>query len=61
MAENFNLDDRIKAAINAAFEVAGEERFIADDSQLIDGTWFNPAWGCDTMQHFIDALRDCDA
>ena len=58
MATVFNLDDRIKAAVNAAFEEAGEELF--DDSQLIGGVWFNPTWGCDTVQHFIDALKDCE-
>lgn len=61
MVTDFNLNDRIQTAINAAFEEAGDERFIAQDSQLIDGVWCNPAWGCDTMQHFIDALKECDA
>ena len=61
MATDFNLDDKIKAAINVAFEPAVEERFIAEDSQQINGVWYNPVWGCDTMQHFIDVLRDCDA
>lgn len=60
-SEDFNLDDRIKEAIKSAFEEAGEERFIAEDSQLVNGVWLNPAWGCDTLQHFIDVLRDCDA
>lgn len=61
MPADFNIDKRIKAAINAAFEEASDERFIAEDSQQIDGVWFNPVWGCDTMQHFIDALKNHDA
>ncbi len=26
--------------------------------QLIDGKWYSPRWGCDTIQHIFDALRE---
>ena len=61
MEADFNLEDRIQAAINAAYTRFKDCHVVADDAQIVDGEWLAPDWGCDTMQHFIDALRDCDA
>lgn len=56
-----DIDARIQRAIGAAFDETGGDRFLVEGAQQINGGWFNPVWGCDTMQHFIDALKDCDA
>ena len=28
-----------------------------DGAQLIDGKWYMPLYGCDTIQHFLDSVR----
>ena len=30
----------------------------ADCGQLVDGVWYMPIWGCDTLQYIVDRLRD---
>ena len=27
------------------------------DEQLVDGVWYVPVWGCDTLQYIVDAIR----
>jgi hypothetical protein len=29
---------------------------IAPESQVVDGQWYVPKFGCDTLQHMIDEL-----
>ncbi|MFA5376806.1 MAG: hypothetical protein WC455_13740, partial [Dehalococcoidia bacterium] len=28
----------------------------ADGAQILDGKWYVPRWGCDTLEHTLDAL-----
>jgi len=31
---------------------------LAEDSvQLINGQWYAPKWGCDTLQHIIETIE----
>lgn len=41
-----------------------EEAYFPDDAgspddgaQLVDGEWYMPAWGCDTLQYVVDGVR----
>jgi len=31
-----------------------EPEFVGEGAQLVNGQWYMPAWGCDTLQHFIE-------
>ena len=56
-----DIDCRIQTAIDSAFERVDtrDTHALSDCAQIVDREWLNPSWGCDTLQHFIDALRDC--
>ena len=28
-----------------------------DGAQLVDGKWYLPVWGCDTLQYIVDGVR----
>jgi len=30
---------------------------IGDSAQLINGQWYAPKWGCDTLQHVIETIE----
>ena len=58
VGDDVKLEKKIESAIYAAFDLVDTDyEKLADDAQLINGEWYNPTWGCDTMQHFIDALE----
>jgi hypothetical protein len=40
------------------YPVSDEIAMDADCAQLIDGAWHMPYYGCDTMQHIMDYLRE---
>ena len=41
--------------LNPAYEITGEE--IAEGAQLVDGEWWNPLFGCDSLQIVVDNAR----
>jgi hypothetical protein len=45
----------IKSLLNPAYEITGEE--IAEGAQLVDGEWWNPVMGCDSLQMVVDNAR----
>lgn len=45
----------ISNLLNPAYEITGEE--IAEGAQLVDGEWWNPVMGCDSMQIVVDNAR----
>lgn len=49
----------ISGLLNPAYEIAGEE--IADGAQLVDGEWWNPVMGCDSLQIVVDYARAANA
>ena len=28
------------------------------DEQLVNGVWYVPVWGCDTLQYIVDGVKD---
>ena len=45
----------ISDLLNPAYEITGEE--IAEGAQLVDGEWWNPLVGCDSLQIVVDNTR----
>jgi hypothetical protein len=48
----------LASLLHPAYEVAwapGEE--IADGAQLVDGQWWHPIFGCDSLQYVVDNAR----
>jgi len=50
--------DKISAAFDEAFELVkkGEGGFAGHF--LVDGKWYFAKYGCDSLQRFIDTLRE---
>jgi hypothetical protein len=44
----------IKSLLNPAYEPGDGS---ADGAQLVDGEWWNPAFGCDSLQMVVDNAR----
>ncbi len=55
---NRYADEILSLEVNTAIETAFEKVANATDgSQIINGEWYIPKFGCDTMQVFIDSLK----
>lgn len=39
-------------------EITDEESAIWDEAQIVDGHWFIPKWGCDSLQRTVDYYND---
>jgi hypothetical protein len=39
------------------FEKCSKGDWPKHEAYLIDGEWYHPLWGCDTMQTIIDEIR----
>jgi hypothetical protein len=52
--------EEIKKLVLKNFElIEKQDGFIyCDDAQLIDGEWYLPLWGCDTIQNILDDIED---
>jgi len=48
----------IKRYLESAYMLLGEDGERVQGSQLVDGQWYAPRWGCDSLQHFIDDIKD---
>jgi len=45
----------VKAILSSGYEpVKPEAVSIGEGAQIIDGQWYLPRWGCDTLQHVIE-------
>lgn len=51
--------NEIEKLIMKNFEliVKGEDTGC-EGSQLIDGKWYMPLWGCDTIQNILDEIEE---
>jgi hypothetical protein len=45
--------------LHPAYELAGDPgKEIADGAQLVDGEWWHPQFGCDSLQRVVDNARE---
>jgi len=51
-----NPSELVKRILNVGYEPIEPGNSIGDSAQLINGQWYAPKWGCDTLQHVIDQL-----
>ena len=52
------IERRIKMTIPGWEEITDEESAIWDEAQIVDGHWFIPKWGCDSLQRTVDYYND---
>jgi hypothetical protein len=48
---------KLRQLIMKCFEPLEDTNIInCAGAQIIDGKWYMPVWGCDTVQHILDNL-----
>ena len=47
-------EDIIRRILSAGYELGDGN---LDGAQMINGEWWIPKWGCDSLDHMIDQLR----
>jgi hypothetical protein len=61
MAEStVRVDAVIRLLLDKAYfpvDALGPENEGAHDAQLVDGKWYMPVWGCDTLSYVVDGVR----
>jgi hypothetical protein len=52
--------EEFKKLIMLNFErIDGRENInVCDGAQLINGEWYMPIWGCDTIQNILDGIGE---
>lgn len=40
--------------------ITKEEQIDTPEAQLIDGQWYAPLWGCDTIQQILDEFEEAN-
>lgn len=50
-------NDWLSLAFRSAWEPWSNVTAIPNSAMLIDGSWYVPRWGSDTLQHMMDVLR----
>ena len=57
MNENESSSDLRQRLLKSAWEpVDSEYAGKLADAQIVDGQWYAPKWGCDTLDHMLDEL-----
>jgi hypothetical protein len=53
------LDSVVLQVVSAGWEKFGDEpnTKLPDGAQMIDGEWYIPKWGCDSLEATLDALQ----
>jgi len=51
------ISELVKRILNAGYEPIEPGNSIGDSAQLINGQWYAPKWGCDTLQHVIEIIE----
>jgi len=46
----------IKAILAIGYEPI-EPDAVGEGAQIVDGQWYMPRWGCDTLQHVIEIIE----
>lgn len=58
-----SLEDVRDMDILAGYEAISADEAVryGDAAQIVDGQWYRPKWGCDSLQHVVDAMveEDC--
>ena len=54
-----SLDSVVLQVLSAGWEKFGDEpnTKLPDGAQMIDGEWYIPKWGCDSLEASLDALQ----
>ena len=55
-----SLDSVVLQVVSAGWEKFGYEppnTKLPDGAQMIDGEWYIPKWGCDSLEASLDALQ----
>ena len=58
-AAHGSLDSVVLQVVSAGWEKFGYEpnTKLPDGAQMIDGEWYTPKWGCDSLEASLDALQ----
>ena len=48
------VDAVLRLLLDKAYTPTGSD----DGEQLVNGVWYVPVWGCDTLQYIVDGVRD---
>ncbi len=60
---NTDIENSVDVALKKSFiEISTEELGKLTDlslspAQIVNGKWYIPKWGCDSLQHFIDIIK----
>jgi hypothetical protein len=59
VAGHGSLDSVVLQVVSAGWEKFGYEpnTKLPDGAQMIDGEWYIPKWGCDSLEASLDALQ----
>jgi len=49
-----DISELVKKILDIGYEPIEPGNSIGDSAQLINGQWYAPKWGCETLQHVID-------
>jgi len=52
-----NPSEVIKAILDNYEPVKPRAVLIGAGAQIVDGQWYLPKWGCDTLQHVIETIE----
>lgn len=53
---NMNIEDIVKRSYEQVKDSASVKNI--DGAQMWQGQWWMPLWGCDTLDHLVDALNE---
>ncbi len=52
-----NPSEVVKAILDIGYDPV-EPEAVGEGAQIVDGQWYMPRWGCDTLQHVVDELSE---
>jgi len=47
----------VKAILDNYEPVKPRAALIGAGAQIVDGQWYMPRWGCDTLQHVVEIIE----